>query len=385
MTKPLPSGPQGLDTLVVHAGGGVDRATGAVMPPIHLSTTYERASDGTYPRGYSYSRTANPNRAALEECLQTLEVGAAAACFASGNAAAAAVFQALAPGDRVVVARETYFGTAKLLNDIFVPWGLRVSFADASDLTKFQAEIRAGAKLVWIETPSNPLLTVTDIAAVAAVAHECGAVCVCENTLATPVGQRPLELGADLVVHSTTKYLGGHSDLLGGAVIAKNDDEFFARIRTVQTTGGAVPSPFECWLTLRSVRTLACRVRAQAESALLLAQFLAAHPNVEKVFYPGLPAHPGHKAAARQMDLFGGVASFLVKGGETQAFAVAARTRLFTQATSLGGVESLIEHRASVEGEASFAPKNLLRISVGLESVADLVADLDQALNALGG
>jgi cystathionine gamma-synthase len=368
-----------IETLAVHAGRAVDPATGAVTPPIYLSTTFERDADGGYSRGYVYTRSGNPNRAALEACLAALEGGAAAAAFASGSAASAAVFQALAPGDHVLAPIDAYHGTIRLLREVFLPWGLAATFVDMTDPDAVRRALRPTTRLVWVETPSNPLLKITDIAAIAAIAHAVGARCLCDNTWASPVLQRPLALGADLVLHATTKYLGGHSDVLGGAVIAREADAFFQRIRLVQTSGGAVPSPFECWLTLRGIRTLPLRVRAQADAALRIARFLADHPAVTAVHYPGLEGHPGHAVAARQMAAFGGMLSFQVAGGRDAALAVAARVRLFTRATSLGGTESLIEHRASIEGPGTSTPDDLLRCSIGLEHPDDLIADLAAA------
>ena len=369
-----------IETLAVHAGLEVDPTTRALTPPIHLSTTFERDPDGSFSGGYIYSRSANPNRGALESCLAALEAGSAAAAFASGSAATAAVFQALRPGDHVVAPLDAYYGTTKLLREVFADWGLTSSFVDMSDLAAVRAAVRPGTRLVWVETPSNPLLKVTDIAAVAEIAHAAGAWLACDNTLATPVITRPLDLGADLVVHATTKYLGGHSDVLGGAVIARADDELFGRVRLVQTTAGAVAAPFDCWLVLRGVRTLPWRMRAHSDSALAVARFLSEHPNVEAVHYPALPNHSGHELAARQMALSGGMLSFEVRGGRDAAFAAAARLQLITRATSLGGTESLIEHRQSIEGPASTTPAGLLRLSVGLEHSDDLIADLRQAL-----
>jgi cystathionine gamma-synthase len=366
-----------------------------VTPPIHLSTTFEREADGSYPHGYIYARSGNPNRQSLEKCLCELEGGAAAAAFSSGSAATAAVFQALSSGDHVIAPGDCYHGTAALLRDVFARWGLEATFVDMTDPAQVQRAIKPNTRLVWVETPSNPLLKVTDIARAAAIAHEAGALCACDNTWATPVLQRPLELGADLAVHATTKYLGGHSDVLGGAVVARAEDDFFARVRKVQTTYGAVPSPFDCWLTRRGIRTLPLRVRAHSENAMRVAAFLSEHPRVEAVHYPGLKGHPGHEVAARQMRLpsplgeglggegmsaFGGMVSFQVKGGREDAMRVAARVKLFTRATSLGGTESLIEHRASVEGPSTRTPDNLLRMSIGLENIADLIEDLAQAL-----
>lgn len=368
-----------IETLAVHAGIRVDPTTGAVVPPLHTATTFEHEPDSTYPRGYLYSRTANPNRNALEECLTELEGGAGAVAFASASAATAAVFQALAPGDHVVAPLDAYFGTGKLLRDTFMPWGLAVDFVDMTDTAAIKAVLKPRTKIVWAETPSNPLWRVTDVAAVAALAHGAGALCVCDNTSA-PVIQRPLALGADLVVYATTKYLGGHGDVLGGAVVARSRDAFYERVRAIQGSGGAVPSPFDCWLVRRGIRTLPWRMRAHSDNALKVATFLAAHPRVEAVHYPGLPSHPQADVARRQMTGFGGMLSAQVRGGREAAFAVERKVRIFTCATSFGGTESLLEHRASVEGAATRSPDNLLRLSIGLEHADDLIEDLGQAL-----
>ncbi len=378
-----------IETIAIHAGKEIDPTTGAVMPPIHLSTTFERASDGSYPGGYSYIRADNPTRRALEDLLVALEEGVAAATFASGMAAIMAVFQALGTGDHVLIPDDIYFGTGKLVREIFAPWGLEYTAVDMTDLAAVQAALRPNTKLVWVETPSNPLLKITDVAAVAALAHAAGAICACDSTWPTPMLQRTLTLGADLSIHATTKYLGGHSDVLGGAIITNADNDFFARLRLIQGTGGAVPSPFDCWLTLRGIRTLPYRMRAHCENARKVAHFLANHDKVCQVHYPGLASHPGHAIAAKQMSDFGGMLSFQVcpdklHTGQENALRVANHTKLFTQATSLGGVESLIEHRSSVEGQGSKTPDNLLRVSVGLEHPDDLIADLAQALAATG-
>jgi cystathionine gamma-synthase len=369
-----------IETLAVHAGNDVDPATGAITPPIHLSTTFERAADGGYPSGHVYSRTSNPNRDALESSLATLEGGAAAAAFASGSAAALAVFQSLAPGDAVLAPNDVYHGTAKQLREVVAPWGVEVAFVDMSDSEQVRAALRSNTRLLWVETPSNPLLKITDIARIAELAHAAGVIVACDNTWATPILQRPFDFGADLVVHATTKYLGGHGDVLGGAVVARENGDFFARVRLLQTTGGAVPSPFDCWLVMRGIRTVPYRMRAHSENALRVATYLNEHPAVETVHYPGLAAHPGHDIAARQMALPGGMLSFQVRGDRERALAVAAKARLFMRATSLGGPESLIEHRASVEGPATRTPQNLLRLSIGLEHPDDLIEDLAQAL-----
>jgi cystathionine gamma-synthase len=369
------------ETEAVHAGRGVDAATGAVASPIHPSTTYERDADGGYSRGHLYVRNSNPNRDALERCLAVLEGGAAAAAFASGTAASAALLGALGPGDHVVAPTDVYHGTARLLREHMARWGLSVTFVDATDPAQVAAALQPATRLIWIETPSNPMLKVTDVARVAEIAHGAGAVLVCDNTLATPVHQRPLQLGADLVKHSTTKYLGGHADVMGGAVVAQSADGLFAKVRWQQANLGAVPAPFDCWLVRRSLGSLPCRMRAHSAHALAVAGFLEAHARVEAVHYPGLARHPGHAVAARQMTGgFGGVLSFQVRGGQEAAVTVAARLRLIARATSYGSVESLIEHRASIEGPQSRTPHNLLRLSAGLEHPEDLIEDLAQAL-----
>lgn len=371
-----------LETLAVHAGGEPDPATGAVTPPIHLSTTFERAPDGSYPHGWVYTRTGNPTRERLEALLTALEGGAAAACFSSGSAAAAAVFRSLGPGARVVVPDDMYHGLRHLLREGIAPWGLELVEADLSDPEAVEEALRPGADLVWIETPSNPLLKITDIAAVAERARAAGAVVACDATWTPPGLQPAFALGADLVVHATTKYLAGHSDVLGGAVVAREAAGAFERVRFLQGQEGAVPSPFDCWLTLRGIRTLPWRMRGHLENAERVARALDAHPAVARVYWPGLASHPGHEVAARQMRGFGGMLSIRVRGGEEAAREVAARVRLFTRATSLGGVESLIEHRAGIEAPGGSTPRDLLRLSVGLEHPDDLVADLEQALAA---
>ena len=368
------------ETRAVHAGTVVDPATGAVVAPIQLSVTFERDADGGYPRGFLYGRNANPNRAELERCLADLEGGEDAAAFASGTAAIMGVVQALTPGDHLIAPTDVYQGTARLLRELAIPWGLEVSFVDMTDPGAVARTVRPRTRLVWVETPSNPLLAVADIAAIARVAHDAGALCACDNTFATPVLQRPFTLDADLVMHSTTKYLSGHSDVTGGVIVARRREGLFERIRHAQVYGGGVPSPFDCWLIRRSIRTLPYRVRAHSEHALAVATYLAGHPQIERVHYPGLPSHPGHEVARRQMAMFGGMLSFQVRGGRDEAMAVASGVRIITRATSLGGVESLIEHRASIEQPGTTTPQNLLRLSVGLEHPDDLVEDLAQAL-----
>ena len=369
-----------METLAVRAGRTIDPATGAVAPPIYLSTTFERSPDGTYPQGYNYIRDNNPNRDALENCLSALEGGTATAAFASGSAATMSVFQALSPGDRIIAPLDTYTGTRSLLQQFFTSWNLQVTFVDMTEVAEVEQAVQPNTKLIWIETPSNPMLKITDIAKISKIARQIDARCICDNTWASPLGQSPFKLGADLIIHATTKYLGGHSDVMGGAVIAKVDDEFFQRIRQLQKMGGAVPSPFDCWLIMRGIQTLPYRLRVHSENAMKIAKFLAEHPQVETVHYPGIKDCPGYEVAATQMQLFGGMLSFQVKGGKSRAFEVASQVKLWTRATSLGGVESLIEHRASIEGKDTKTPDNLLRLSVGLEHPDDLIEDLDRAL-----
>ena len=369
------------ETIAVHAGRSIDSSTGAVAEPIQLSTTFERAEDGGFPSGFDYTRSGNPNRAALEQGIAKLEGGAEAAAFASGVAAASAVFQALSPHDHVIAPVEGYHGVLRLLRDVFSRWQLQVDFVDMTNLTAVEQAVRPTTRLLWVETPSNPTLKLTDLAATAQIAHAANALLACDNTW-SPLIQRPFDLGADLVMHSTTKYFGGHSDVLGGAVIARVKDEFFARIREVQIIGGAVPAPFDCWLIHRGMQTLPCRMRSHGENALRVAIFLETHPRVARVHYPGLTAHPQHALALRQMSSFGGMLSFELEGDRAAALALPNGMKIFTRATSLGGVESLIEHRQSIEGPESLTPETLLRLSIGLEHPDDLIADLAQALAA---
>jgi cystathionine gamma-synthase len=368
-----------IETIAVHAGHAVDPATGAVAAPIYLSTTFERDVEGTYSRGFMYTRNDNPNRQALERGVSMLEGGEAAAAFASGTGATMSILQALSPGDHILAHADAYYGTSRLIREIFARWGLEADFVDMSDLAAVKKKLRSNTKLAWAETPSNPLLKIVDLAAVAEVVREAGALLVCDNTWA-PVLQRPFDLGADLILHSTTKYFGGHCDVLGGIVVTKTDNEFFQRIRSIQYEGGAVPSPFDCWLVLRGMRTLPWRMRAHSGNAMKIAEFLARHPKVKRVHYPGLQSHPGHKIAAAEMSMFGGMLSLEVKDAYGAAMSVPSKTKVFIRATSLGGVESLIEHRASIEGPGTTSPKGLLRLSIGLENADDLIADLDQAL-----
>lgn len=369
-----------IETLAVHAGHSVDVGTGAVTEPIHLSTTYERDADGGYARGFMYSRNHNPNRNALEAALAALEGGAAGAAFGSGLAAVTAIFQGLMPGDHVIAPADIYHGTANVLKHLFAKWKVTVSFIDMTDLNEVRNALTSQTKIIWIETPSNPLLQCVDIAAITEIAHRRGARAIADNTFASPILQQPLALGCDMVMHATTKYLGGRSDVLGGAVISRLDDEHFSELRTAQLFGGAVPSPFDCWLVMRSLPTLPYRMQAHCANASKVAEFLHEHPKVSAVHYPGLKDNRFHAIASRQMSGFGGMLSFEVKGGKDSAMALAAHVEIFTRATSLGGVESLIEHRASIEGPDSKTPAGLLRVSVGLENADDLIDDLTSAL-----
>jgi cystathionine gamma-synthase len=369
-----------IDTRAVHAGRRIDPATGAVAPPIHLSTTFERGEDGTYPLGFSYSREGNPNRNQLEECLADLEGGTQALAFSSGLAVVTALVQGLEPGDHVLAPADLYYGFRKVFSDVFPKWPIEMTHVDMTSLDAVRAAVRPNTRLIWIETPSNPLLQITDLAAIAEIGHRANAISVCDATFTTPVVQRPFESGIDMVMHSTTKYISGHGDVVGGALITKFDNYLFERARKSLHFGGAVPSPFDCWLILRGISTLPCRVRMQCDSAMRVAQFLSVNPQVATVHYPGLLSHPGHALAARQMHGFGGMLSFEVRGGRQHAIDTTNQIRVFTRATSLGAVHSLLEHRASVEGPGSTTPQGLLRASIGLEHPDDLIADLDRSL-----
>jgi cystathionine gamma-synthase len=374
------------ETLVAQALGEVDPVSGALTPPINLSTNYEQAPDGSYHQGRVYTRADNPTYEQAERMLAMLEGGSCSCIlFASGMAAAIAVFQSLIPGDHVVVARVLYWGVRKWLAEFGLSWGLDVEFVDMADLKAVEAAIRPGTtRLVWVETPANPTWEITDLRAVCDLAHAAGARVAVDNTVPTPVLTRPLELGADLVVHSATKYLNGHSDVLAGAVLSARNDPFWQRIRSWRRTAGAVPGPFEAWLLLRGMRTLFLRVRRASETALEIARHFERHPALRAVLYPGLPSHPGHAIAARQMsDGFGGMLSIRLAGGSDRARSVLAAVKVFKRATSLGGVESLIEHRSSMEGPSSPIPDDLLRLSIGIEAPADLIADLEAALEGL--
>lgn len=371
-----------IETIAIHAGNETDKGNQAVIQPITLSTTFERAADGTYPSGYIYSRSNNPNRNSLENVLAKLENGAAAAAFSAGNAAGMTVFQSLAPDSHLICPDDMYHGLRNLLKQVFCNI-LEFDFIDLGDLNLLERKIKHNTKLIWMETPSNPLLKIIDIAAIVAIAQKTSVKTVCDNTFATPILQRPLDLGVDVVMHSTTKYLGGHSDVLGGALIAREANDWWIKLKQIQEMGGAIPSPFDCYLTTRGIKTLPYRMKGHVENALKVAAFLENHPHVERVFYPGLPSHPQYEIAQKQMLSGGGMLSFLVKGGAKEALQVVNQVKIFTQATSLGGVESLIEHRASVEGPDTKTPQNLIRVSVGLENPEDLIEDLTAALQAV--
>ena len=369
-------------TLAAQALGRVDTRTRALVPGIEPATTFLRDADGGYESGRIYGRADNPTFDPAEDLLSELEGGAASLLFASGMAAATAVFQALAPGDHVVVPNVMYWGLRNWLLDDARRWGLEVEPVDTTDLAALAAVVRPGrTRLIWLETPANPLWGTSDIAAAAEIAHRAGARLAVDSTVATPVLTRPLGLGADLVMHSATKYLNGHSDVVAGALVTSTEDEWWARLKSVRYRQGGVLGSFEAWLLLRGMRTLFVRVRHACRSAQTLAEHFAGHPAVAEVLYPGLPSFPGHALAARQMQGgFGGMLSIRVRGGEPAAIAVAARVEVWKRATSLGGVESLIEHRASIEGPDSPVPPDLLRLSVGIEEPDDLIADLEAAL-----
>jgi cystathionine gamma-synthase len=369
-------------SLAAQAMGWIDPVTKAVVPPIHMASTYERDEDNAYRSGRIYARADNPTFDQAEATLAALEGGAKALVFSSGMSAATACFLSLAPGDHVVAPKVMYWSLRNWLGGFAKNWGLKVEFVDADRTDAIAAAVKPGAtKLVWLETPANPTWVVSDIAAAAEIAHKAGALLAVDSTVATPVLTRPIELGADLVMHSATKYLNGHSDLIAGALVGARDDEHWAKLRTIRAQLGTILGQTEAWLLMRGMRTLFPRVHWACRSAETLAQQFAAHPMVAEVLYPGLSAFAGHAIAKKQMvGGFGGMLSVRVKGGERAAIATAARVELWKRATSLGGVESLIEHRASIEGPGTPCPPDLLRLSVGMEETGDLHADLDQAL-----
>ncbi|MDI9887760.1 cystathionine gamma-synthase [Streptomyces sp. HNM0645] len=373
------------ETLAIHAGNTADPLTGAVVPPIYQVSTYKQDGVGGLRGGYEYSRSANPTRTALEENLAALEGGSRGLAFASGLAAEDCLLRTLlVPGDHVVIPNDAYGGTFRLFAKVVQRWGVEYSVADTSDLASVRAALTDRTKVIWVETPSNPLLGITDIAAVADIARTAGAKLVVDNTFASPYLQQPLALGADVVVHSLTKYMGGHSDVVGGALVTA-DAGLAEELAYHQNAMGAVAGPFDSWIVLRGIKTLAVRMDRHSENAARVAEMLSGHPRVTRVLYPGLEEHPGHEVAAKQMKNFGGMVSFQVQGGEEAAVEVCNRARLFTLGESLGGVESLIEHpgrmtHASVAGSALEVPADLVRLSVGIESADDLLADLQQAL-----
>jgi cystathionine gamma-synthase len=377
-----------IETIAVHAGRSIDPATGAVAPPIHLSTTFEREPDGSYPRGFAYTTFNNPNRAWLEQAITELEGGAAAVATSSGMAAVASVLGSLKPRERVIVSYDLFQGTARLLNDQLRQWGVEANVVDTTRLDQIEAAITPETRIIWIDTPSNPLMRVTDIAGVSALAHSKAIRVVVDSTFATFVLQRPLDLGADATVYAATKYIAGHSDVVNGLAVFREKGELYERARAFQINVGVTPSPFDCWMAHRGLRTLPQRMRAHSDNALAVARFLESHPRVERVYYPGLSSNEGSAVAQRQMPGgCGGMLSVSIKGGREAALATVARVKLFTRAASLGGVESLIEHRASSpiqthgQGTGFRLPDDLLRLSVGLEHADDLIADLDHALH----
>lgn len=369
------------ETQAIHATNLVDENAGAIATPIFLSTTFARDADGSYPKGHMYSRNSNPNRDALEKGLAILEGGAKAFAFGSGLAAVSAVFQCMKSGDHVLMPAVGYYASMKLAEEIMGPWGLQMSQVDMEDLDAIKAAIQPNTKLIWVETPTNPLLGISDIQAICTLAHSQGLFVGVDNTIATPILQNPISLGADIVMHATTKYIGGHSDVLGGSIIMREENDWSARLKRVQILMGATQNPLDCYLLARGLKTLPLRMREHSASALTLAQRLEKHIAIEKVHYPGLISHPQHELAKRQMpNGFSGMISIQIKGDEANARKVAAKLKLFQQATSLGGVESLVEHRRSIEGPDSKTPGNLLRLSIGLEHVDDLWEDLDRGL-----
>ncbi|WP_113653019.1 trans-sulfuration enzyme family protein [Pedobacter namyangjuensis] len=370
------------ETAAIHTLNLVKSATGDVTIPISLSTTFFRDETGGYPGGHMYSRVSNPNRDALEKVISVLEHGAETCAFSSGNTAGMAVFQALKPGSHIIAPDDMYWGFKKQLQSIFEDT-LTLDFIDLTDLSKVENYINPNTVMIWAETPSNPLLKITDIAELGKICKKNNLIFAVDSTFASPILQNPILLGADIVMHSTTKYIGGHSDVLGGSLTTAATNDFWAKIRNIQQIGGAVPSPFDCFLLLRSLKTLAYRMKGHCENASKLAQHLEKHPKIEAVYYPGLSSHPQHEIVKKQMSGFGGMLSILVKGDAQNARNVVNTVKIFAQATSLGGVESLIEHRASVEGPETKTPQNLIRISVGLEHIDDLIADIDQALNVV--
>jgi cystathionine gamma-synthase len=371
------------ETKAIHAGLSIGNPSKAIIPPISPSTIFEIDAEGRKEDDLHYTRLGNPNRLQFEHLIASLEEGEAAAAFSSGIAAATATLQALQPGDHIIIPEDVYAGNRKMVQKIMMRWGLKADFIDMTHIQNIESHIRPETKLIWIETPSNPLMRITDIPKVCRLAksQKNQIRVIVDNTWPTPVNQLPLELGADLVLHSTSKYFGGHSDILGGAIVAKKQDEFFNQIRLTQQMGGAVPSAQDCWMLSRSTRTLAYRMKGHNEHAGIIATFLENHPKVNEIYYPGLVSHPQHDIAKNQMKGFGGMISILAGNHEKESIAIVSRSKLIKRATSLGGVESTWEQRGSSEGEGSVSPKTLIRISVGLEHPDDIIEDLEQALN----
>jgi cystathionine beta-lyase/cystathionine gamma-synthase len=382
--QPDPMNPQyGFETRAIHAGQDPDPSTGAVIVPIYQTSTYAQDALGKH-KGYEYSRTGNPTRAALETCIASLEDGKYGLAFASGMAAETTIMYLFAPGDHVIVSNDVYGGTYRLFERVLAPYGLQFSYVDMTDPQTVASHVKPATRALWVETPSNPLMKLIDITAVAAIAHANKLKVIVDNTFASPYGQQPLTMGADIVVHSSTKYLGGHSDAVGGLVVL-SDDADYERLKYLQNAIGAVPGPMDCFLVLRGIKTLGVRMRAHESNALKIARFLEQHPAVERVRYPGIASHPQHDLAGRQMRCFGSMISFDVKGGKEQAQQIVEHTHLFTLAESLGGVESLIEHpgvmtHASVANSPLEVPDNLIRLSVGIEDSQDLIRDLAAAM-----
>lgn len=376
------------ETCAVHCGTDVDPSSGAIVKPITMSVTFERDADGGYHRGYFYSSKGNPNRNGLESLMAALEGGGDAVAFASGSSAISAVLRALTPGDHVLIPNDVFQGTVRMLREILSRWGLTYTVVEMTDLKSIQSAFQRNTKLVWMETLSNPLLKVTDLKLVSDFAHDQGAVSVVDNSFVTPVFQRPLADGVDIVIHATTKYIGGHGDVVGGVVVVREPGPLLDEIRRSQQIEGAVPSPFDCWLLHRGIKTLAYRMRGHAENALKIARVLQFHPQVEAVHYPGLECHPQHALARRQLSGgFGGIVSIQVRGGLETAMAICAEVKIFKNATSFGAVDSLIQHQASspTHGTDTGLAENLLRLSVGLEHPDDLIDDLQRAFSAASG
>ncbi len=372
-----------IETVAIHGSMRAQKAENSpIVPGIELSTIYEHAKDGHREGDLKYSRLQNPNRLELESVLCDLEKGAEAAAFSSGIAAINSVFQTLSHGDHVLIPNDVYFGTRKLMWEFSDRWGLEIDFVDMTNLEVIEAATKKNTRMIWIETPSNPQMFITDVEAMVKWAVDRNVVVAVDNTWPTPFNMNPIDFGVDLVIHSTTKYLGGHSDLIGGAVIAKESGPLMDRVRSVQAVQGGVPSPFDAWMLCRSIRSFPYRMRAHNENASQLAAFMTSLPGIEEVFYPGLVSHPGHKIAKAQMRAFGGMISFLVSAGEPAAKKMVASSRIIKAATSLGGIESIWEHRKSTEGPLSQTPNNLIRLSVGLEHIEDLKVDLQQALES---